>query len=92
MKITKSGIDAGLTIVAAVTAPVLTTLVDAHTLSAMVATDLGSIVAAVVTAWHGGAAVQRRATTDADPVAVADALAHNHPVAAPSPVVDGMVP
>lgn len=62
MKITKATIDRGLTIVAAASAPALTSLVDAHALSSQLAVDLGALVAAVVAAYHGGAIVQRTRT------------------------------
>lgn len=47
--------DKLLSIAAVAAAPVLTTLVDTHTLSANLATDIGAIVAAVLAGWHGKA-------------------------------------
>jgi hypothetical protein len=53
--------DTAVNVAAAVAAPVLTLLVDTHALSATVATDVGVIVAAAVTTYHGGTWTQRRA-------------------------------
>lgn len=58
----KPVIDRAVAFGAAVSAPVLTLLVDQHVLSALTATDVGAVVAAAVGAYHGGAVVQRRAS------------------------------
>lgn len=52
--------DKLLSIAAVASAPVLTTLVDTHTLSANLATDIGAIVAAVLAGWHGKAITASR--------------------------------
>lgn len=62
MAVSKSALDAGITILAAVTAPALTLCVDTDTISATVATDIGGIVAAAVAAWHGGSIATARLT------------------------------
>lgn len=60
MKITKKTIDRGLALAASVAAPVLTFAVDQHWITAMTATDLGAILAALVGGYHGGAVAQKR--------------------------------
>lgn len=65
MKIAKKTVDRGLTIVAAVAAPVLSLLIRHHVITAADSVDIGAILAGVVAAYHGGAAVQRRAATGA---------------------------
>jgi uncharacterized membrane protein len=54
-------VDRVLAVVSAAAAPVLTSLVDFHVLSAGHATDLGAVVVAVVSGWHGGSAYTARA-------------------------------
>ena len=48
-----------LSVIAVVTAPVMTLLVDTHSLSPQTATDIGSVIAALVVGWHGGSIVQQ---------------------------------
>lgn len=60
MKITKTGIDRAIVVLAAAAAPALTLCVDTDAITAAVATDIGAIVAALVAAWHGGSAAQAR--------------------------------
>lgn len=63
MKISKNTLDKVLTIVAAASAPALTLCVDSGALSGQVATDIGTIVAAIIVAWHGGSAATSKLTT-----------------------------
>lgn len=69
MTINKVWVDRILTVIAAAAAPALTLCVDSGGLSATVASDIGVLVAAALTAYHGGAAVANRATPT--PVAAA---------------------
>lgn len=77
--LTKNAVDRTLTIIAAVAAPVLTSLVDGNVLDAAMATDIGAIVTAFIAAWHGGSIAQQRlasgssVTVTVDPVDAASA-------------------
>lgn len=59
----KHTIDRGLTIAAAASAPLLSLLTRHQVLTAADATDVGAVVLAIVSAYHGGAYVQRNRTT-----------------------------
>lgn len=59
MKIGKRTVDRTLTILAAASAPLLSILTRHHVITAADATDYGTVVLAVVAAYHGGAYVQR---------------------------------
>lgn len=61
----KTWADRILGLLAVVSAPTLTLLVDTHVIAALTATDIGGIVAALVAGYHGGAAVQSRSATQA---------------------------
>lgn len=77
MTVSKVLADRIVTGLATVAAPVLTLLVDTHTLGAQTATDLGGIVAAAVVAWHGGSIAQDRLAGRSaiqDPVPAVDDL------------------
>lgn len=54
--------DRVVTFIAAISAPLLTLLVDQHVVTALAATDIGAIVAAAVGSYHGGKVVQKRST------------------------------
>lgn len=63
----KRTVDRALTIAAAAAAPLLSLLTRHHVLTAADATDIGTVVLALVSGYHGGAYVQRnRATTPPD--------------------------
>lgn len=49
-----------LSLFGVVSAPVLTLLVDLNILSAIIATDIGSIVAALLVGFHGNTYLQKR--------------------------------
>ena len=49
-----------LSIFGVISAPVLTLLVDVHTLAPQIATDIGSIVAAVLVGFHGNDLLRKR--------------------------------
>ena len=57
--------DRIVTILAAVSSPVLGLLVDINVISSTVSLDLGGIIATAVAAYHGGKAVQRRSAPPA---------------------------
>ena len=63
----KSITDKAVVFTAAVSAPILTLLVDQHVLSALAATDAGAVVAAAVGAYHGGAVLQSKAAASPPP-------------------------
>lgn len=67
MKGGKHTVDRVISALGVTAAPVLTSLVDFHVLSATHATDLGAVVAAAVAAYHGGAYAQRRTSEPAAP-------------------------
>lgn len=81
MKITKAGIDTGMTITAAVTSAVVPILVRGHDLSTTVGAAIGAGVAAIVVGYHGGSSVQA-ATSQTSPVASAGGTS------APVPAID----
>lgn len=56
----KRYLDYALATLAAIAAPVLTSLVDSHVLSAQLATDIGAVVAAALASYHGGSIVTAR--------------------------------
>src|SRR6266702_1467134 len=45
-----------------ISAPILTLLVDVHVLAPLIATDIGSIVAAAAVGFHGSVYLQKRKT------------------------------
>lgn len=53
--------DAVISVLAAVTAPVVALLIDTNTVTAQVGADIGLIATAAVGAFHGGKAVATRA-------------------------------
>lgn len=63
----KTWADRILGLLAVVSAPTLTLLVDTHVIAALTATDIGGIVAALVAGYHGGAAVQAKAAATSKP-------------------------
>jgi hypothetical protein len=78
MKINKTVVDRIVTLLSALAAAVLPILVDGDVLSSVIAADIGSGVAILVAAYHGGSVVTQRTMRtggDADPDA---------PVAAPA--------
>ena len=62
MKLTKSTIDKGLTVVVAVASAVLPILVDQHVITALLAADIGSGLAVLTGGYHGGSAVAKATT------------------------------
>lgn len=82
MRVTSDGVRAALITVATVAAPLLPLLVAHHVLSADDATQAGSILAAVIAAFHGGRAVGNVSGRSID-AHVAQALA----VAEPDPTM-----
>lgn len=65
MQLTKRTLDKALTVAAAISAAVTPALVDAHILTATVAADIGTGIAILIAAYHGGAAASNRLTEPA---------------------------
>jgi hypothetical protein len=59
----KRTVDRALTIAAAASAPFLSLLTRHHVLTAADATDIGAVILALVSGYHGGAYVQRNRAT-----------------------------
>lgn len=58
----KHTLDRVVAVVSAVATPVVALLIDTQVISATVGVDIGSIIAALVGGYHGGAVIQRRET------------------------------
>lgn len=80
----KKYLDYALATLAAIAAPVLTSLVDSHVLSAQLATDIGAVVAAALASYHGGSIITARSAAGVN--------TQTPPPAAPFPVGPAAAP
>lgn len=65
MNIIKGTVDKVLTVVAAVSAPVIALLTDQHAWAPSTGLDVAAIVAAIVAGYHGGSVAQAKLSSPA---------------------------